>query len=267
MPSIDPVDDLDTSALNRQIWKSAPRENLTVRVANAIREQVRNGTLKRGAQLRGEIEFAKELGVSRQTLREATRLLTLEGLLAIRHGVGTFVAEAPVALSSPLNSMQSMSGLIRASGGEPSVGELKVRRIAASEEIAAALDIAQGDAVAEVLRVRLIDGKPLAVAYDYLALRNDADWMLPLLRTFDGASIYEFIGSKLNVPLACSEASLTAVAANKRHAELLCVKPGSPLLLVREIHLDSKQKPGLYSTVFHNSSRMSFTLVRPGNQR
>src|SRR6187402_2248796 len=98
-----------SATLNDRIWSGIPRENLATRVANAIREQVQQGVLQRGARLRGEIELARELGVSRQTLREATRLLTLEGLLIIRHGLGTFVADAPISLSSPLNSMHSMS--------------------------------------------------------------------------------------------------------------------------------------------------------------
>ena len=93
------VDDRSTGELSNRIWHGAPRENLVTRVANAIREQVQSGQLARGVQLRGEVEFARELGVSRQTLREATRVLTQEGLLTIRHGVGTFVAESPTHLS------------------------------------------------------------------------------------------------------------------------------------------------------------------------
>jgi GntR family transcriptional regulator len=99
------VDELSTKGLSDRIWNGMPRENLATRVANAIREQVNSGKLERGVQLRGEVEFARELGVSRQTLREATRFLTREGLLSIRHGVGTFVAERPGYLSSPLDTM------------------------------------------------------------------------------------------------------------------------------------------------------------------
>jgi len=253
-----------TNGLSDRIWNGRPRENLTTRVANAIREQVRSGKLQRGVQLRGEVEFARELGVSRQTLREATRLLTREGLLTIRHGVGTFVAESPVYLNSPLNSMHSMSSLIRESGGEARVDGLKIRRIAATAEVATALQIPDGSPVAEIFRLRLIDAKPLAVAYDYIALLDDAEWKLPLIKTFDGGSIYEFMAFKLQRQLVSSESALTAVAAGKKHAELLHVKVGFPLLLMREIQFDEKLHRGLYSTIFHNSSLMGFTLVRPG---
>lgn len=242
-----------------------PRENLATRVANAIREQVQQGALQRGSQLRSEVELSRDLGVSRQTLREATRMLTLEGLLTIRHGMGTFVTDPPVTLSSPLNSMHSMSALIRANGGEPSIRELKVRRLTATAEVATALQISASSPVAEILRVRLISGKPLAVAYDYIALQERPEETLQLIQSFDGGSIYDFMRTKLQMPLLSSEASLTAVAAGKRHADLLKVKQGFPLLLVREIHMTGKQSHGLYSTVFHNSTLMEFTLVRPGS--
>ncbi|QHN05229.1 GntR family transcriptional regulator [Granulicella sp. WH15] len=255
-----------TNVLSDRIWNGVPRENLTTRVANAIREQVNAGKLQRGIQLRGEIEFARELGVSRQTLREATKLLTREGLLTIRHGAGTFVSEPPVHLSSPLDTMHSMSTLIRESGGESRVDGLKIRQTNATIEIARALDISEGAPVAETFRRRLIGARPLAVAYDYIALNDDAACKLPLIQTFDGGSIYTFMATKLHRKLVSSESALAAVAACEEHAELLHVKVGFPLLLMREVHFEEQHLRGLYSIIYHNSSLMEFTLMRPGTR-
>jgi DNA-binding GntR family transcriptional regulator len=257
------MDNRSTEEICDRIWRGAPRENLVTRVANAIRYQVQSGQLARGVQLRGEIEFARELGVSRPTLREATRLLTREGLLTIRHGVGTFVAESHGHLSSRLESMHSLSALIREKGGEARVDALKIRRIAASNEVAIALDVVPASPVAEITRRRLIGTKPLAVAYDYISL-VDAEWKLPVIKTFDGESIYQFMATKLRQPMASSKASITAVSSSTRHAQLLKVKVGSPLLLMREIQFDAQGLRGLYSVIYHNSSLMEFTLERPG---
>ncbi len=46
-----------------------------------------------GEKLPNELELAAELGVSRMTLREAIRILAAHGVLVIRRGIGTFVAE------------------------------------------------------------------------------------------------------------------------------------------------------------------------------
>lgn len=151
-------------AINKLIWNGMSRENLAARVANAIREQIQNGKLPRGAKLPGELGLSKELGVSRQTLREATRKLTSEGLLTIRHGAGTFVAERSEQLRSALDTMSSMSALIRGHGGESKVDDLRVRSIPATAEIAAALDLPESSPVAEIFRRRLIGSKPLAIA-------------------------------------------------------------------------------------------------------
>lgn len=253
-----------TNGINKLIWNGMPRENLTTRVANAIREQIRSGKLQRGSRLQGEIEFSRELGVSRQTLREATRLLTREGLLTIKHGTGTFVAGGRSYLSSALDTMSSMSALIREHGGESRIDGLKIRKIDATEEVAEALGIPLFSPVAEIFRLRLNGEKPLAIAYDYIALLDDADWKLPLIKTFDGGSIYRFMETKLEKKLAFSEASLTAIAANSKQAKLMRIKLGFPLLLMREIQFETSERRSLYSMIYHHSSMVEFTIMRPG---
>ena len=50
-------------------------------------------TLTAGEKLPNEVELARSLGVSRATLREAIRTLTVQGVLEVRRGKGTFVSE------------------------------------------------------------------------------------------------------------------------------------------------------------------------------
>jgi len=60
-----------------------------------IRENILNGKLNPGDKLPPEHELLKSFSVSRQTLREALRVLEMQGFLQIRVGAkgGTFVAE------------------------------------------------------------------------------------------------------------------------------------------------------------------------------
>lgn len=46
-----------------------------------------------GGKLPNELELSQQLGVSRTTLREAIRTLTVQGVLEVRRGRGTFVSE------------------------------------------------------------------------------------------------------------------------------------------------------------------------------
>lgn len=48
-----------------------------------------------GDRIPSETELAKEIGISRTSLREAVRLLIAKGVLEIRRGKGTFVTAAP----------------------------------------------------------------------------------------------------------------------------------------------------------------------------
>ena len=51
-----------------------------------------------GEKLPNELEWSRELGVSRATLREAIRTLAAQGVLEVRRGKGTFVAQGLEAL-------------------------------------------------------------------------------------------------------------------------------------------------------------------------
>lgn len=61
-------------------------------VIKQIQYLILEGKLKPGDKLPPERELAQELGVSRNTLREALKALTLVGVLEVRQGGGTFIS-------------------------------------------------------------------------------------------------------------------------------------------------------------------------------
>jgi GntR family transcriptional repressor for pyruvate dehydrogenase complex len=69
---------------------------LSVRVAQQIRELVRSGELERGDRLPAERDLSERLAVSRTVVREAIKMLRVSGLVKVRLGVGTFIADDPV---------------------------------------------------------------------------------------------------------------------------------------------------------------------------
>ncbi|BCV23239.1 FadR/GntR family transcriptional regulator [Gelria sp. Kuro-4] len=62
-------------------------------IIDQIKGLVREGTLKPGDRLPAERELAEQLSVSRASVREAVRALSLMGLVAVRPGEGTFLNE------------------------------------------------------------------------------------------------------------------------------------------------------------------------------
>lgn len=68
-------------------------ENLTTRSINSFIDLIRSGKLKRGEKLPPQDVMAKKFGVSRTALREALKELSYRGIIASRHGQGTYVCD------------------------------------------------------------------------------------------------------------------------------------------------------------------------------
>lgn len=70
----------------------------TMHVVNHIRSLIEKGALQPGDKLPPEREFARSLGISRATLRSGISYLAAMGVMTVRHGIGTFVAQGPPSL-------------------------------------------------------------------------------------------------------------------------------------------------------------------------
>ncbi|MFD3735410.1 FadR/GntR family transcriptional regulator [Streptomyces sp. NPDC058632] len=71
---------------------SHPRRSaLSEQVIAALRAQITSGEWPVGSRIPTEPELVEQLGVARNTVREAVRALAHNGLLAIRQGSGTYV--------------------------------------------------------------------------------------------------------------------------------------------------------------------------------
>lgn len=72
-----------------------PETHLTTQVVNHITALIENGTLKPGDKIPPERELARKLKISRASLRTGIGYLAAMGVMKVRHGVGTFVADGP----------------------------------------------------------------------------------------------------------------------------------------------------------------------------
>lgn len=72
-----------------------PESHLTTQVVNHIRSMIEDGTLKPGEKIPPEREFARSLKISRASLRTGIGYMAAMGIMKVRHGVGTFVADGP----------------------------------------------------------------------------------------------------------------------------------------------------------------------------
>jgi len=83
--------------------KSIKREPISVTILNMITDEILSGNLKPGDRLPTEIELAENLSVSRNSVREAIKMLSSFGVIEVKMGAGTFIAESmPGAILDPL---------------------------------------------------------------------------------------------------------------------------------------------------------------------
>ena len=75
--------------------------NVPVAVAQAIRERVVQGEWKPGERLPGNRQLAALFGVSMGSIREAISILSAEGMIRSRAGLGTFITNDPPLPKSP----------------------------------------------------------------------------------------------------------------------------------------------------------------------
>ncbi len=83
----------------------------TMQVVNHVRSLIEKGTLQPGDKLPPERELARDLNISRASLRTGIGYLAAMGVMKIRHGVGTFVADGPPDLGkASLSFMGALHG-------------------------------------------------------------------------------------------------------------------------------------------------------------
>lgn len=67
------------------------KKGISERVAEHIKEQIRDGVYSVGKRIPGEREMVLQLEVSRNTVREAYKTLEAYGYLKAVHGSGMFI--------------------------------------------------------------------------------------------------------------------------------------------------------------------------------
>lgn len=75
--------------------RSSPSHHLAQHVVDHIRKCIEDHALQPGDRLPSERELSAQLNVSRATLRSGIGYLAAMGVLRIRNGVGTFIADGP----------------------------------------------------------------------------------------------------------------------------------------------------------------------------
>ncbi|MEO2238379.1 GntR family transcriptional regulator [Dorea sp. YH-dor226] len=78
---------------NNNLFAELPKGSISEILVKRITDALISGELKPGDKIPTEVEFSEKLGVSRNAVREALKVLVAFGVLEIRRSEGTFVVE------------------------------------------------------------------------------------------------------------------------------------------------------------------------------
>ena len=81
------------------------KRSLVDQALEQLRQRINDGAWSIGQRLPTEPELAAELGISRNTVREAMRVLAFSGLVEIRQGDGSYLR----AVVDPLDTLKALS--------------------------------------------------------------------------------------------------------------------------------------------------------------
>src|SRR5882724_4674937 len=126
--------------------RHSPKEGMAQSVVNRILDLVRTGMLRAGDRLPSERELIDILDISRPSLREALRALSMLGVIESRHGGGAFVSDLEArTLLAPLDFFLSLSETNLADTFESRrIVELEIVRKAARKATRADVDDLNG---------------------------------------------------------------------------------------------------------------------------
>lgn len=225
-------------------------EPLWIQAATLIHDQINEGVLKAGARLPPERELCQQLGISRVTLRKALNQLVGAGVLNASHGRGWYVAKSASRREWP-NTLESFSETAARMGLAPQSEVLRAEAAPASFDEAEELSIAPGTDLFHLDRVRLLDGMPIALDSTQIPLS-----VLPEIgkADFTHDSLYTTLADAGIEPLR-ADATMEAREADADEARYLRIEVGKPLLVMRQLAVDTAERPLFSSTIKYAGER------------
>jgi GntR family transcriptional regulator len=227
---------------------------------DALNRYIELGGLKPGDKLPGEDDLARELGISRPTLREALGALEVHGIIDRRHGVGTFIT-APVrgSMQGGLEKLESVYSLAAVAGVAPKRDDWIIEPVTAVDEVAKNLEIDPGETVIHV-QVTIMENNLHFVymsSFIKTAIAN-----LKELKKFKSGTSLDYLIHKDEARLSYTNTLLFSVSADQEIARWLHIAENHPLLLLEETFFSEAGEPVVWTKNYFITDKVNFHIIR-----
>lgn len=209
-------------------WLSADGGPLYVQLRKRIEAGIASGFLAPDMPIPPEREIASLTGLSRVTVRKAIADLVDKGLVIQKQGSGSYVAPQKLRVQQSLSRLTSFSEDMARRGLKSDIRWLERGFFMPHPDEVVTLGLAAHDQVARLARLRLADGRPMAI--ERAALPPDV-LPNPLSVT---TSLYDVLGQRDLRPVRALQ-KISAINLSADDAQLLEVRPQAAGLRIERI--------------------------------
>jgi GntR family transcriptional regulator len=225
---------------------------LHIQVEELLRKLIALPEYQNGAFLPKEVELANRLGVSRNTIRQATNKLEYEGLLIRKKGVGTRVAEQ--TLSTGLSQWYSFSQEMHDRGVDVDNLEIHAEWVEADQKIAQFFNIKPHRKLIKLSRLRGLHGEPVVYFESYFHPRIN----LNLEENFN-MPLYKMLEERFGIVVVRSSEHISARLAG-RMGKKLKIEAVAPILFRERFVYDPGDRPIEYNIGYYRADKFTYSI-------
>ena len=226
---------------------------LHAQVEALLRSMIDEPEFREGGKLPNEVDLAKRLGISRNTIRQALNKLVYEGLLNRKKGVGTTVADRSV--NSKVTNWLSFTDEMKAKGLVPITFEINVSWVRPDPDVLHTFGIQDDKQLLKLERLRGLKDKPFVYFYSYfhprVGLSGEEDF---------SRQLYELLEQDYSTIAFLSREEISARAADALLAAKLGMKEGDPILVRKRVVYDPGNRPFEYNVGFYRADSFVYTI-------
>lgn len=232
------------------------KKPLHLQAEEVIREMIASPEFQNGKLLPNEIELAKSLNISRNTLRQAINKLVFEGLLCRKKGCGTWAVKKTV--TSGVKNWMSFSQEMQQLGIKVKNYELHISTAIPSKKVLTFFGIESSPKqhCLQLERVRGDEEAPFVVFISWfnpaIQIDSDDNFSIPL---------YELLENKYGVIVNTSIEEISARLAGKEICSKLRISENDPILIRKRFVYDINNVPIEYNVGYYKADSFTYTIT------
>jgi len=224
-------------------------------LSDLLRGRILDGEYAPDSQMPSESELGAMFKVSRITVRQALGDLQKEGLIFKIHGKGTFVSK-PKAFQN-VSTLQGLAESLTGRGYEVINRLRSFRFVPADKLVAERLNVAEGEIVAQIRRVRLINREPVSLEVTWLPKQLGERLESADLVTRD---IFLILENDCGLTLGHADLAIDAVLADSDLTQALDVETGSPIMRIERLTHTADGTPVDFEHLYYRGDAFQYRL-------